>query len=300
MRITLAQIEAFHSVARLGTVHEASRQLNLAQPTVSLRLRDLEQALGLQLFERKGRGLQLTQEGREMVEHAQAILGEIGKLKGRVDHQEIGGLVRLGVSESFAVSGLPALLKLASQEYPALRVELVIGPSPDLVADLADHRLDLAIAINPADDPRLQIVPFGVQPATWVAAPALNLPALVRPADLLHHTVLVSPSPSPNWRQTMSWFGAAGLEPLHLSKCHTVPSVIAHLVEAGLGVAILPSRLIEASVRMGTLIALESRPQIEKSFLCAVRRADDRDLGLDALIAVTRRVLADLDLLETN
>ncbi len=57
MRITLAQLEAFFWVARLGSVHMAARQLNLAQPTVSLRLRDLEARLGTALFERAGRGL---------------------------------------------------------------------------------------------------------------------------------------------------------------------------------------------------------------------------------------------------
>lgn len=59
MRITLAQIKACASVARLGTVREAAFQLNLAQPTVSLRMRDLELTLGATLFERNGRGLQL-------------------------------------------------------------------------------------------------------------------------------------------------------------------------------------------------------------------------------------------------
>jgi DNA-binding transcriptional LysR family regulator len=74
--------------------------------------------------------------------------------------------------------------------------------------------------------------------------------------------------------------------------------VVAHLVEAGLGIGILPSGLIEAQVKAGTLIALGCRPEIEKSFLCAVRRAGDPEPALDALISVTRRVLSELDLLE--
>jgi DNA-binding transcriptional LysR family regulator len=63
MRFTLAQLEAFHWIAKLGTVRDAARHLNLAQPTVSLRLRDLETALGALLFERLGRALRLTDEG---------------------------------------------------------------------------------------------------------------------------------------------------------------------------------------------------------------------------------------------
>jgi DNA-binding transcriptional LysR family regulator len=298
MRITLAQLEAFECVARLGTVHQASRQLNLAQPTISLRLRDLEQALSVELFARSGRGLRLTQDGIALLDHARLILGEVGRIKGRVDRGDVSGLVRLGVSESFAVSGLPSLLKLAAADHPNLRVELVIGPSPDLVADLLDHRTDLAIAINPAEDQRLSVTPFGVQPATWAAAPELGLPAVIRPADVLHQTIFVNPSPYPNWRQTLSWFRAAGLEPLQLSICNTVPSVIAHLVEAGLGIGILPTRLIAPQVKAGSLVALACRPHLETSVLCAVRHAGEHEPALDALVDATRRVLTEQALLE--
>ena len=298
MRITLAQIAAFESVARLGSVHEAARHLNLAQPTVSLRLRDLEHAMGIRLFERNGRGLRVTQQGIGMLEHARRVLSEVGLMKGLASAQEIGGLVRLGVSESFAVTGLPALLRLVSDLYRDLRVELVIGPSPDLISDLAEHRIDLAIAVNPPADPHLQSSPFGVQPATWAASPDLGLPATIRPADVLHQTILVNPSPYPMWRQTMTWFGSAGLEPAHLSMCHTVPSVISHLVESGNGIAILPTRMIEAQVASGRLVALSCRPQIEKSLLCAVRRAGDREAALDALVDATRQILDEKQLLD--
>lgn len=298
MRITLAQLETFASVARFGSVLEASRQLNFAQPTISLRLKDLESTLGVKLFDRSGRGLRLSHEGMAMLEHANRILGEVGKLKSRAGSDEVSGLVRLGVSEAFAVAGLPSLLKSLAAEYPDLRVELAIGPSPDLIQDMLEHRLDLAIAINPGDDPRLRILALGVQPATWAAMPGLNLPAVVRPPDLLHHTVLLNPSPSPNYRQVMAWFGSAGLEPLHVSVCSTVPSVIAHLVEAGIGVGILPTKLIEPQLKAGTLVALSCRPAIESSYLCAVHSAADHDPRLDAVIGATRRILASHELLE--
>src|SRR5690606_36589301 len=107
-----------------------------------------------------------------------------GRFKGRADDGEISGRVRLGVSEAFAVSGLPALLRSTSRDYPQLRIELAIGSSPDLVRDVLEHRLDLAVAINPSDDPRLHLTPLGVQPATWAAAPVSSLPSSIRPADV--------------------------------------------------------------------------------------------------------------------
>ena len=298
MRVTLAQLEAFACVARVGTVHEASRQLSLAQPTISLRLRDLERALGAPLFERSGRGLRLSQSGAGMLEHANRILSEVAKLKGRAGSGEVSGLVRLGVSEYFAVAGLPSLLKLVSADHPELRVELVVGPSPGLIDDVCERRLDLVIAVNPLDDPRLRIIPLGIQPSTWAAMPGLGLPQTIRPADIVHQTILINPRPYPNYRQTMAWFGSAGLEPLRVSLCNTVPSVIAHLVEAGIGIGILPTKLIEPQLKAGSLVALSCRPAIEKAHLCAVHNANDREPALDAVLDATRRILREFGLLE--
>jgi DNA-binding transcriptional LysR family regulator len=297
-RVTLAQLEAFASIARSGSVHGAARQLNLSQPSVSLRLRDLERALGVKLFERSGRGLQLSLDGIGRLEHANRILDEVDHMKGQSEDGEVSGRVRLGVSESFAVTGLPALLKLIAADHPQLLIDLVIGSSPDLVHAVIEHNLDLAMVINPVEDQRLRRLPLGVQPTIWAAAPGLDLPATIRPADIVHQVILVNPSPYPGWQQTMSWFGAAGLVPPRVSICDAVPSVIAHLIQGGVGLGILPTKLVEPLLRAGTLVALACRPEIAKSYLCAVHHAGERDASLDAVIGATRRILDELHLLE--
>lgn len=299
MKITLAQIEAFVAVARQGSVHEAARHLNLAQPSVSLRLRDIEAALEVRLFDRSGRKLRLSAKGAALLEDAEAVLRDLGKFRSKGNKAEIGGTFRLGVAETFAVTGLPALLKLVARRHASLRVELVIGPSPDLVRDVLDQRIDMAIAVSPGADPRLRITPLGTQGATWTAAPGEQLPPVIRPADVLHHPILMNPSPYPNWHQTMSWFGSAGLEPLQVSLCNTVPSVVAHLIEAGLGIGILPARLIEPQLKSGRLIPLGCQPALEKSILCTVRIGGEALPVHEALLNATRDVLADLKLLDT-
>ena len=299
MRITLAQLEAFVWVARLGTVRDTALHLNISQPTVSLRLRDFEQAIGSPVFERNGRGLRLNAEGAGMLEHASAILAELAKIRTFGAVHEISGVIRLGVAENFAVSGLPGLLSIVASEYPALHVELAIGPSPDMIEDLQKRQLDLVIVVNPPDDARLRVIPFGVQSSTWAAAPDLGLPRTIRPADIRHLTILINPSPSPNYRQTMAWFAAAGLEPLHVSFCNTVPSVVAHLIESGVGIGILPAKLIGSQLKARTLVALASRPAVEKAFLCGVHRTNDREPALQAILGATRRSLIESDLLES-
>ena len=75
MRATLNQLEAFYWIARLGGFHAAATRLNLTQPTVSLRIRGLEEALGVRLFERAGRQAGLTTEGRHLLPQAERMIG---------------------------------------------------------------------------------------------------------------------------------------------------------------------------------------------------------------------------------
>ncbi len=85
--MTLAQLEAFYWVVRLGSVQEAARQLNVAQPTISLRIRDLETAIGTKIFQRVGRGLRANHAGETLLVHGSAggvglAAVELGKLLG--------------------------------------------------------------------------------------------------------------------------------------------------------------------------------------------------------------------------
>ena len=97
MRATLNQLEAFYWIARLGGFHAAAARLNLTQPTISLRIRGLEEALGLKLFERAGRLARLTAEGRQLLPQAERIVGLLEELhlKTALD-DPLRGRLRLG------------------------------------------------------------------------------------------------------------------------------------------------------------------------------------------------------------
>ncbi|MDX6750411.1 LysR family transcriptional regulator [Geminicoccaceae bacterium 1502E] len=298
MRFTLAQLEAFFWIARLGSVQQAARQLNLAQPTVSLRLRDLEAAIGTKLFERVGRGLQLGHDGVALLEHASAILAEVGRIQDRIGRDgEVRGVVRVGFAETFALVCLPTLLQLLGRDHAALRLETVVSTSSMLEQEVRERRLDLAFAINPSGDPRLRLLPLGVQENSWVAAPKWRLGSAIRPADIRHLPIISNPHPAPMFRQINAWFRSAGLEPLRLSYCNSV-TVIAHLVAAGVAVGFLPRKMIDADAAAGRVDLLASRPPVEKSTVHAVYRVDDGIAAVGAVIKAARQVLGTIEFLE--
>jgi DNA-binding transcriptional LysR family regulator len=296
VRITLAHLEAFVWIARLGSVKETARQLNLAQPTISLRLRDLEEETRSVLFARNG-GMRLTHEGEALLGHATAILGEVARIRERLVSETVEGLARIGLAETFALVCLPGLVRQLAADYPSLRLELVVATSSDLEPELLEGRLDLAFLIDPSHDPRLRLIPLGAQSATWAASPSLGLPPTVRPADLRAVPIITTPHPSAMYRQVMNWFRDADVEPIRIDLCTSV-SVITQLVSDGVAAAYLPQKMIEAPLRSGILEALAARPEMEPPRLYAGYRAADTSPATGAVIRVARQVVAETDYLK--
>lgn len=299
MRISLGHLEALVWVARLGSVRGAAEHLSLTQSSVSLRLRDLSDALGRTLFTRQGRRLALTPDGDITLAHAVLIIEQVDKLYESARPHQISGTLRMGVSEAIAMAGLPSIISKLAAAHPKLRLELAIGTSADLERDLLAGNADLALGINLYEDPRLKILPLGEQQATWLACASLSLPDCVRPRDIGHLPVLTNPNPSPMYQQTVNWFRTEGLTPHHISVSNSI-TVIAHMVAAGVGVAILPTRLVEKEIASGDVVALRSEPAIEASLLSAAYRADDWRPAINAALDVSRAVIDEIHWLEPS
>lgn len=297
MRISLGHLEALVWVARLGGVSAAAEHLGLTQSSVSLRLRDLSEALGRPMFVRQGRGLHLTPDGSTTMAHAVLIIEQIDKLYENARPQKIAGTLRMGTSEAIAMAALPSIINRLAEAHPMLRLDVAIGTSADLERDLLAGNTDLALGINLHEDPRLKVLPLGEQRSTWLARADLQLPDCIRPRDIGHLPVLTNPSPSPMYQQTVNWFRTEGLSPHHISVSNSI-TVIAHMVAAGVGVAILPQRLVEKEIAADEVMALRSEPAIETSLLSAAYRLDDWRPAINAALDVARAVIDDIHWLE--
>ena len=106
MRLTLAQIETFYWIARLGSFHAAARQLCVTQPSVSGRIRELERDLDCALFDRSGGRARLTKAGRSIQGQAEQMLSLAREIHDETSSGKLRGLLRLGVVETVAHIGL--------------------------------------------------------------------------------------------------------------------------------------------------------------------------------------------------
>jgi DNA-binding transcriptional LysR family regulator len=286
MRVTLAQLEAFFWTAQLGSAQRAAQHLNLAQPTLSLRLKDLRGALDHDVLERTGRGLRLTAEGRALLPRVAAIMAELRGIGGADPMRTVAGPIRVGLAEGFAVSCLPPLLGGLLQDHPALQPEWVVSTSTTLEQALLRDTLDLAVLLNPVGDERLSLAPLGAQPTSWMVPAAWGMAGPITPRDLWSLPVISNPPPSAMHRQIMRWFGGSGLTPARLSICTSV-AVIAELVAGGIGAGLLPVPMAARYVAEGTMQVLAAEPLVENGLLFTAYRT-----GVDdpKVLAVTRTI----------
>ncbi len=148
------QLRAFLVTAEEGSLSAAARKLGLTQPTLSRQVAALEADLGLMLFERIGRTLELTQGGLELLEHARAM-GEAANrvaLAATGQSQSVSGLVRITASDVFSAHLLPPVLHRLRNIAPDLRVEIVADNG---IRDLMRREADIAIRHVRPDQPDL-------------------------------------------------------------------------------------------------------------------------------------------------
>jgi len=300
MHPTIGQLEAFYWIVRLGSIKETAQHLNLAQPTLSLRISDLEKQLGYPIFEREHRKLTMTRRGEALLPRVTALINELAALRQLASSpQDVGGMARIGLSETVAQVCLPNCIKRLNQLYPSIQLDLTIGTSGELEQDVVDRKLDLGFVVNPRGDPGLTISQLGVQDVMWAAAPQLNLPAVISPADLAGIPIITNPYPSPMYRQIIDWFRDSGLEPSDICRCTSV-TVAAQLVCSGLGVSLLPSMLIQRELKRGNLVELKSETQAAPSRLYCIYRSAGQGTLTEAVFSVFKEVMTEMSFLKVE
>lgn len=290
MRPSLAQLEAFFWTVELGSAQRAARHLNIAQPTISLRLKELSDFLGIALLERTGRGVRATLEGRALLPRIATVMAELRGIVGHDPMKQIVGPIRVGLAEGFAVTCLPPLLAALLNDHPGLQPEWAVSTSTTLEAQLLRDALDVAVLLNPIGDERLTLAALGAQPTAWAAPSAWGLRGPLAPQDLWSLPIISNPPPSAMHRQITGWFAAAGLTPSRLSVCSSV-AVIAELVAEGIGMSLLPERMVVRQIADGSIQLVPTVPPVDDGRLFVAVRSGNEDVKIRAVSAIIRKIV---------
>lgn len=204
-RLKLRQIRLLLALHEGGTLRAAADALGVTQPAATKMLQELEEALGLPLFDRSGRGLRWTEAGLRVWQHFRGVHGSLTALARDVAHLTPGAPRQLLVGAIMAASTdvlAPALLALR-QHYPQLSIEIIVDTSDRLCDALGAGRLDVVlgrIAVSdaaPSDD--FSFIPLGEESLSIISGTAHPLATRARLAfaDLLKYPWIVQPPGSP-------------------------------------------------------------------------------------------------------
>lgn len=165
--LDLTQLRSFVTVQQMGSFTFAAERLGLGQSTVSQHIRKLETAIGRQLLARDTHKVVLTPDGEALLGHARAMLSIEGQVQALFTATKLRGTLRLGVSEDFVTSRLPAVLEDFIQSHPSVDLELTVGLSGALYQMQDNGELDLVLAKRRLGDTRGRLVYR--EPLVWLA-----------------------------------------------------------------------------------------------------------------------------------
>ncbi len=270
----------FWVTAKAGGVMRASEQLHTTPQTLSGQIKLLEDRLGRKLFRKKGRQLELTEDGRVALGYAEEIftLGSALETAMR-ERQEGAGRVldfRVGVVDSVPKSVAYRLLEPAQAMAEPVRLICHEGKFPDLLATLALHRLDLVIADEPLSR-QVSVKAFnhalGSSPMSFFCAPTLQPQLKGRFPDCLNGAPMLVPNPmSAVGKQLEAWLTRHQLHPRIIGEFDDM-ALLKDFGREGRGVFLSPSLLAEeTAAQYGGVVIGSTEEIVEEFFAISVER----------------------------
>jgi molybdate transport repressor ModE-like protein len=268
MRVNLNLLRIFAAVAEQRSFSRAAETLFISQPAVSKAVRELERQLDLPLLEREvggARGVRLTESGQALLEHARGIFAleraAAEDIRARVGLRR--GRLTIGASTTVAGYWLPPYVAEFMTALPLIELEVQTANTRTVSRALIECQMDLALVEGTVEDPRILVRPWCDEPLCIIAHPRSALarkpvPAL---AELNRQTWLTREPGSGTREVTEQVTAACGITPARRLTFGSNEG-IARAVAAGLGVAVLPARVVTELSSAGavTEVRLASGP----------------------------------------
>jgi DNA-binding transcriptional LysR family regulator len=289
MQISLRQLRIFEAVARHSSISRAASEMHLTQPAVSMQMKQLEEHIGVRLFEKAGNKFSLTDAGAELRIHAQRLNAQtVALLAAMQQFQGVGGsILRLAVV-STANYFLPPLIATLSRQHPRMRTTLQVANHEAVLNSLINSVTDLAITGQPPESAELIAQPFKDNPLVVIAPPEHRLATQksISMNEFSAETLVVRESGSGTRAAVERHFADHGQTPLNGCELNT-NEAIKQAVQAGLGLAVVSVQTIELELETRRLVILpvEGFPILRRWYLV------HRDRRLSAAAAAFRELL---------
>lgn len=289
LMIEVRHLEMVAAIAETRSVARAAESLHLSQPALSHALRNLEDRLGVRLFER-ARKMTPTPAGAELNERGKQVLAVVRDAEMRLRRHKSGsaGVVRIATECYTCYHWLPTALKRLRSTMPAATVRIVGDATPRALQALLNGELDLAVLHFKPANRRLVVEKLFTDEQVLVVSPdhALAKRRFVAPDDFRDQHLLGhrAPEQSVFWK---SFLEPADVRPAEATSLHTTEAVV-ESVKAGLGVAVIARWAVANELAAGELVAVQvGQHGLRRSWYAATLRGK-HDPAATALLEVLR------------
>lgn len=251
--MTLRHLRIFLAVCREGSTTAAAEKLYIAQPTVSVSVRELEKHYGVTLFDRIGRRLFLTEAGQQMRSYAQHIVSLLDEMESRSQDWEETGTLRLGSSITIGTVQLPGIVAQLQAQYPRLRIEVTVCNSDTVEGAILSNEIDLGLIEGENHSSKLKDIPLGGDELVFLCHPSHPFAGqTVAPLRLNGEPFLFREKGSAGRDLMDSTLRANGVAVCPLWQSISTQALVSSVAE-GLGLAVLPLSLVQPALNTGTI-----------------------------------------------
>lgn len=260
MILNLRHLEMVRAIHAEGTLTGAARRLFLSQPALSRQLTKLERRLGAVLFRRHARGMELTREGRRVLESAERVLCELERAEHDVKLLAQGyvGALRVSTECYMCYHWLPRITRVFGERFPRVEVQLVPDATRDPYGALEQATVDVALVYSSPRDARAvhrtelfedEIVAVVSEEHALAAEPYLTAGKLRDETLLCHYA-----EPGRGVLEE-EFLAPSDVQPKRVMEMQVTPAVV-EMARTGYGVAVLPRWILDAQVSLDGLVIL--------------------------------------------
>ena len=270
------QLECFLEVARLGSMSRAAEEMFLTQPSLTARLKALEQEVGGALFVRTKYGMRLTEAGREFLPYAERCISTIESGKQHLKELREGttGHLKLGALPRVSTYTLPTFLEEFSSVYPHVLISVLTGHSKDVLNMVLTEEAQVGLARS-ISHPDIENIPLYEEELVLVASPQHRFARLdsVDLTELGQEQLILFDRSSSNYDLTKSLFQNTGVKESRTTELDNIEAA-KKMVEHRLGVSFLPRPAVSRAVAAGRLCTVEVSdcPKLQRSIVAMIRR----------------------------
>ena len=286
--MTLRHLKIFLAVYETGSTTAAAEELLIAQPSVSVALKELEEHYGVRVFERMSKRLYVTQAGQELYQYARHLVSLFEETEDAMKSLGASGMLHVGSSVTIGNYFLPGYIRTFQKEFPQVRVRVTVENTDTIEKLLLENGIDVGLVEGRIHSPYLVQFPYRQDRLVMICPPEHPYASYqsIVPEVLAAEDMLVREKGSAVRERFDIWMAEAGVEIEPVWESVSTRALV-RAVRENMGISVLPYYLVEEDIRRGEVKAVAvERVDFTREFSIVYHRNKYHSEAFDAFVRI--------------